>query len=329
MHIAVSGSIATDHLMTFPGRFSEQLVADQLHTVSLSFLVDKLDVRRGGVGPNICFGMGQLGTRPVLVGAAGADFAEYRDWLERHGVDTGSVRISEVLHTARFVVTTDADHNQIGSFYTGAMSEARLIELKTVADRVGGLDLVSIGADDPEAMLRHTEECRTRGIPFAADFSQQIARMEGDGIRTLTEGAAYLFSNEYEKGLIESKTGWDDEEVLNRVGTRVTTLGARGVRIDRAGEEPVLVGCPEEERKADPTGVGDAFRAGFLSGLSWGVSMERAAQLGCMLATLVIETVGPQEYELRRSNFVARFTKAYGQEAAAEVQEHLPETVRG
>ncbi|MFW6689954.1 carbohydrate kinase family protein [Streptomyces sp. MAR4 CNX-425] len=328
MHIAVSGSIATDHLMTFPGRFSEQLVADQLHTVSLSFLVDKLDVRRGGVGPNICFGMGQLGARPILVGAAGADFAEYRDWLERHGVDTGSVRISEVLHTARFVVTTDADHNQIGSFYTGAMSEARLIELKTVSDRVGGLDLVSIGADDPEAMLRHTEECRSRGIPFGADFSQQIARMEGDGIRTLTEGAAYLFSNEYEKGLIESKTGWTDAEVLARVGTRVTTLGARGVRIDRAGEEPILVGCPDEERKADPTGVGDGFRAGFLSGLSWGVGLERAAQLGCMLATLVIETVGPQEYELRRSNFVERFTKAYGEEAAAEVQHHLPESVQ-
>ena len=157
MRIAVTGSIATDHLMTFPGRFADQLVADQLHTVSLSFLVDNLDVRRGGVGANIAFGMGQLGTTPILVGAAGFDFDEYRAWLERHGVDTDSVRISETLHTARFVCTTDADHNQIGSFYTGAMSEARQIELKTVADRVGGLDLVLIGADDPEALLRHTE----------------------------------------------------------------------------------------------------------------------------------------------------------------------------
>ncbi|MFV2120638.1 PfkB family carbohydrate kinase, partial [Streptomyces sp. Act-28] len=133
MRIAVTGSIATDHLMTFPGRFADQLVADQLHTVSLSFLVDNLDVRRGGVAANICFGMGQLGARPILVGAAGSDFDEYRAWLDRHGVDTDSVRISEVLHTARFVCTTDADHNQIGSFYTGAMSEARLIELKAVA----------------------------------------------------------------------------------------------------------------------------------------------------------------------------------------------------
>ncbi|WP_328325734.1 MULTISPECIES: carbohydrate kinase family protein [unclassified Streptomyces] len=323
MRIAVTGSIATDHLMTFPGRFADQLVGDQLHTVSLSFLVDNLDVRRGGVGANICFGMGQLGTAPILVGAAGSDFEEYRAWLDRNGVDTESVRISEVLHTARFVCTTDADHNQIGSFYTGAMSEARQIELQSVAERVGGLDLVLIGADDPEAMLRHTEECRTRSIPFAADFSQQIARMSGEGIRTLLVGATYLFSNEYEKGLIESKTGWTEDEILDRVGQRVTTLGARGVRIDRRGEAPIVVGCAEEEAKVDPTGVGDAFRAGFLSGLSWGVGLERAAQVGCMLATLVIETLGTQEYTLRRANFMDRFTKAYGHDAAAEVQPHL------
>ncbi|MFE2058707.1 carbohydrate kinase family protein [Streptomyces sp. NPDC059446] len=323
MRIAVTGSIATDHLMTFPGRFADQLVADQLHTVSLSFLVDNLDVRRGGVGANIAFGMGVLGTQPVLVGAVGADFDDYRAWLDRHGVDTGSVRVSDVLHTARFVCTTDADHNQIGSFYTGAMSEARLIELKSVADRVGGLDLVSIGADDPEAMLRHTEECRSRGIPFAADFSQQIARMDGEEIRILLDGATYLFSNEYEKGLIESKTGWSDEEILSKVGHRVTTLGSRGVRIEQAGQDPIEVGCAEEERKADPTGVGDAFRAGFLSGLAWGVSLERAAQIGCMLATLVIETVGTQEYTLRRSLFMDRFTKAYGDEEASEVRKHL------
>lgn len=323
MRIAVTGSIATDHLMTFPGRFADQLVGDQLHTVSLSFLVDNLDVRRGGVGANICFGMGQLGTEPILVGAAGPDFDEYRAWLDRHGVDTASVRISEVLHTARFVCTTDADHNQIGSFYAGAMSEARQIELKSVADRVGGVDLVLIGADDPEAMLRHTEECRTRSIPFAADFSQQIARMEGDEIRLLLDGATYLFSNEYEKGLIESKTGWTDAEILARVGHRVTTLGSRGVRIERAGEDPIEVGCAEETAKLDPTGVGDAFRAGFLSGLAWGVGLERAAQVGCMVATLVIETVGTQEYTLRRNNFMDRFTKAYGDEAANEVRTHL------
>lgn len=325
MRIAVSGSIATDHLMSFPGRFAEQLVGEQLHTVSLSFLVDGLDVRRGGVGANICFGMGQLGADPVLVGAAGTDFAEYRAWLDRHGVDTASVRISDVLHTARFVCTTDADNNQIGSFYPGAMSEAREIELQLVAQRVGGIDLLHIGADDPEAMLRHTEECRTRDIPFAADYSQQLARMEGEEIRQLTDGAAYLFSNEYEKSLIETKTGWSEEEILSRVGTRVTTLGPRGAMIERAGEPTVTVHCPQEKGKGDPTGVGDAFRAGFLSGLAWKTSLERAAQLGCMMATLVIETpVGPQEYELGRDSFLDRFATAYGADAADEIKPLLP-----
>lgn len=323
MRIAVAGSIATDHLTTFPGRFADQLVAEQLHTVSLSFLVDTLDIRRGGVAPNIAFGMGVLGLRPILVGAAGADFEEYRSWLERNGVDTESVHISETRHTARFMCTTDQDHNQIASFYTGAMAEARNIELKPVHDRVGGLDLVLIGADDPQAMVRHTQECRTRGYAFAADPSQQLARLEGEDIREIVNGAAFLFTNEYEAALIETKTGWNAEEILRRVGTRITTLGAKGVRIQRAGEPDITVGCPVEDRKADPTGVGDGFRAGFLAGLSWGLGLERSAQLGCMLATLVIETVGTQEYEMRHGAFLLRFATAYGDEAAAEIRVKL------
>ncbi|WP_194917868.1 carbohydrate kinase family protein [Catenulispora rubra] len=327
MRVAVAGSIATDHLMSFPGRFSEQLVAEQLHTVSLSFLVDSLEIRRGGVAPNICFGMGKLGLRPILVGSAGEDFGEYRSWLERNNVDCESVRISELLHTARFVCTTDADHNQIASFYTGAMAEARLIEIGPIADRVGGLDLVLIGADDPEAMLRHTQECRERGIPFAADPSQQLARMGGEDIKQLVDGAQYLFTNEYEAALIEQKTGWDADEILRRVGARVVTLGANGVRITRRtedGDVQVLeVATPKEEAKSDPTGVGDAFRAGFIAGLSWGTGEELAAQVGCMLATLVIETIGTQEYDLSRGRFLERFSVAYGTAAASEVVRHL------
>ena len=324
MRIAVTGSIATDHLMTFPGRFTDQLVSDKLHVVSLSFLVDKLDIRRGGVAPNICFGMGCLGLSPILVGAAGADFVDYRSWLDRHHVDTESVHISQTHHTARFVCTTDADHNQIASFYTGAMSEAREIELRPVADRVGGLDLVVIGANDPDAMLRHSDECRERGYPFAADPSQQLARMDGDDIRRLVEGAAYLLTNEYESALILRKTGWSEADILKKVGVRVTTLGSAGVRVERDGREPIVVACPAEDSKVDPTGVGDGFRAGFLTGVSWGLSLERAAQVGNMLATLVIETVGTQEYSLRRTSFLARFAKAYGDEAAGEIAAHLP-----
>ncbi|SDI21393.1 adenosine kinase [Sinosporangium album] len=323
MRIAVTGSIATDHLMTFPGRFADQLIADQLDRVSLSFLVDDLQIRRGGIAANISFGMGSLGLAPILVGAVGADFADYRSWLERHGVDCESVHVSELHHTARFLCTTDETHNQIASFYTGAMAEAREIELQPIADRVGGLDLVVVSPNDPDAMLRHTDEARLRAIPFAADPSQQIARMDGEQIRSLVEGAAYLFSNDYEKALIEQKTGWSEDDVLRRVGIRVTTLGPKGARIDRVGEPSLHVPPAPELGKADPTGVGDAFRAGFLAGLAWNLGLERCAQIGNLTATHVLERVGCQEYELKQQVFLDRFADAYGAEAAAEIAPHL------
>jgi adenosine kinase len=323
VRVCVTGSIATDHLMTFPGRFADSLVADKLDKISLSFLVDDLDVRRGGVAANIAFGMGVLGLDPILVGSVGQDFADYRSWLARHGVDTHSVKVSDVRHTARFVCTTDVEQCQIASFYPGAMTEAREIELGPIADRVGGLDLVLIGANDPEAMDRHTDECRFRGIPFVADPSQQLAWLDGDGIKQLVDGAAYLFSNDYEAAMIEQKTGWSHEEVLSRVGVRVTTLGKDGARIEVAGQPAVEVSCPAEELKADPTGVGDAFRAGFLSGLAWELSYERCAQIGSLLATYVIETVGTQEYDLAQQHFLDRFSDTYGEAAAAEVAAHI------
>ncbi|MGL5857365.1 MAG: carbohydrate kinase family protein [Angustibacter sp.] len=328
MLIAVTGSIATDHLMTFPGRFADSLVVEQLDKISLSFLVEELDVRRGGVAANIAFGLANLGLRPLLVGAVGADFVEYRAWLERHGVDCGGVHTSELRHTARFVCTTDADQAQIASFYAGAMSEAREIELGPLAAAHGDFDLVLIGANDPEAMLRHTEECQVRGYSFVADPSQQLAFADGGAIRQLIDGAAYLFSNEYEAHLTEQKTGWTAPQILARVGTRVTTLGAKGVRIERTGDAPIEVPVARELRKADPTGVGDAFRAGFLAGLSWDLDHIVCAQLGSMLAAYVIETVGTQEYELGRGGFLTRYAEAYGESAAALVEPHLGITRR-
>ncbi|MFW6640432.1 carbohydrate kinase family protein [Nocardiopsis algeriensis] len=323
MRIAVAGSIATDHLMSFDGRFAEQIIPEQIQQLSLSFLIDELDVRRGGVAANICFGLGAFGLSPVLVGAAGADFEDYRSWLDRHGVDTSHVYISELRHTARFICTTDRDQNQIASFYAGAMAEARNIELQPIADRLGGLDLVLIGADDPAAMVRHSEECRTRGIRFAADPSQQLARMEGPEVRSLVEGADLLFANEYEKALAEQKTGWSEADILERVGTRVTTLGAKGVRIDRKGEPSIHVPAAAVGEPVDPTGMGDAFRAGFLAAHSWGLSLERAAQVGNATAVHCLEADGPQEYTLSADSLVDRLERSYGAEAAAEVRPFL------
>jgi adenosine kinase len=307
-----------DHLMTFQGRFADSLVAAQLDHVSLSFLVDDLQIRRGGIGCNISFGLAALGLRPLLVGSVGDDFAEYRAWLDRHGVLTWPVRVSETAHTARFSVTTDADNAQIGSFYPGAMAEAREIELKPIADKVGGLDLVIISPNDPEAMQRHTDECRLRGYPFIADPSQQLAWSSGDEIKRLIEGATYLFSNSYEDGLITQKTGWTHEQILSKVGTRIITRGSAGASIEVQGQPRIDVGIAPESSRVDPTGVGDAFRAGFVAGLSWNVSLERCAQIGSTLSSYVIASVGPQEYRFN-GTFYSRFTSAYGEDAAADV----------
>jgi adenosine kinase len=323
VRVAVTGSVATDHLMTFPGRFAEHLLADQLEHVSLSFLVDSLTIRRGGVAANICYGMAQLGLRPLLVGAVGPDFDDYRSWLDRHGVDTSTVHVCPLAHTARFVCTTDRDGNQLASFYPGAMSAARDITLAPVARVAGGLDLVVVGANDPEAMLRHTDECRSLGIPFAADPSQQLTSLDGGQIRRLVEGATYLFTNDYEQALLLEKTGWSDEEVLERVGVRVTTHGPAGAVVDSRDGELARVPAAAERRKADPTGVGDAFRAGYLAARHWQLDHRAAAEVGCLLATIVLEAVGTQEYELDPAQFLDRLAADYGPEAAGAVRPRL------
>ncbi|MGH3441521.1 MAG: carbohydrate kinase family protein [Nitriliruptorales bacterium] len=325
MAIAVTGSIAHDYLMRFDGRFSELIVEDQLRRLSLSFLVDDLEIRRGGVAANIAFGMAQLGLHPVLVGAVGDDFnADYRSWLERHGVDTASVRVSEVRHTARFHCTTDLDNCQIASFYTGAMEEAREIELHPVADRVGDIELVVVSPNDPVAMLRHTEEARQAAMAFVADPSQQLARMSGTDVRELVDGAAILVCNDYERTILESKTGWDGDEVLDRVGVRVTTYGADGCAIEREGDPAIEVAAFPEQHIVDPTGVGDGFRAGLLAGRAVGLSLERSAQVGSAVATLVLESIGTQEYRVQPETFLKRLAEEYGDDAAAEIAAGLP-----
>lgn len=318
MRTAVTGSIATDHLMTFPGLFGEQLLPDQLAALSVVFLADGLEVRRGGTGANVAFGMGVLGQRPLLVGSVGTDAADYLTWLTDHGVDTTGVRVSQTLASPRFTVTTDRAQNQIGTFYPGAMAEAAGISLADL-----DVDLVLVSPNDPGAMLRHTAECRERGVAFAADPSQTLTFLDGDAIRQLVEGATYLFTNEYEAFLVADKTGWSSDQVLALVGTRITTLGGKGCLVQRSGEPDLQVGVVLAEQVADPTGTGDAFRAGFLSATSWGLDLERACQVGALLATYVVETVGTQEYAFTAEQFLGRLKGSFGAEAAAEVALHL------
>jgi adenosine kinase len=326
VRIAVTGSIATDHLMVFPGRFADQLIPDQLAHVSLSFLVDALEVRRGGVAANIAFGLGSLGLTPLIVGAVGSDFAEYETWLKEHGVDTGAVLVSGERQTARFLCITDEDSNQIAAFYAGAMLQARDIDLRRLDTLLTPRpDLVLVCPNDPAAMLRHTAECRELGLPFAADPSQQLARLEPDATRDLISGARWLFTNEYEAALLRERTGWDQAEILGRVGTWVTTLGAAGVRIDRAGEETVTVPAVPDAPAADPTGVGDAFRAGFLAGLGRDLPLDAAARLGCVVAAQALATVGSQTYRIDPAQLLSAAERAYGDEAAGQLATALKE----
>lgn len=324
MAIAICGSIATDHLMRFQGKFSEQLLPEHLSHISLSFLVEDLVIRRGGVAGNIAYAMGVLGGSPLLVGSVGSDFDDYRRWLERNGVDTRGVRVSETAHTARFMCTTDDEMAQLASFYAGAMSESREISLNKLAAELGSPELVLIGADDPEGMIVHSRECRELGIPFAADPSQQLARLDGEQVRALIDGATYLFTNEYEWGLLRQKSGLSDAQVAKMVGVRITTLGGGGAEIVEADGSRIHVPVVPETAKVDPTGVGDAFRAGFLVGNAAGLSHERSAQLGSMVAVLVLETVGTQEWVWDRESALGRMSGVYGSQAAVEIGAILP-----
>ncbi|GAA1981198.1 carbohydrate kinase family protein [Amycolatopsis minnesotensis] len=321
--IAVSGSIATDHLMHFPGRFAEQIVPEQLHQISLSFLADDLEIHRGGVGANIAYAMGVLGASPLLVGAVGKDFDEYREWLEAHGVDCSSVYVSEKKHTARFVSTADDDMCQISSFYAGAMAEAGLIKVAPIAERAGGLDLVLIAPDDPAAMLSRAAECRALGIDFGVDPSQQLARMDGEQVREFVVGAKYLFTNAYEWELLLQKTGWAEGEVADRVGLRITTLAEDGAQV--VGDDvDFKISAVPAQGSANPTGSGDGFRGGFLAAISAGLGLERAAQLGALIGVMSFETVGPQDWTLDKAAAVDRLSDAFGAEAAMELSPVLP-----
>ncbi|MFJ4781412.1 carbohydrate kinase family protein [Streptomyces sp. NPDC088762] len=326
MRIAVTGSIATDHLMAFPGRFVDQLLPDQLANISLSFLVDTLEVRRGGVAANIAYGLGGLRLDPLLAGAVGPDFAEYEVWLKEHGVDTGAVHVSAEHQTARFMCMTDQDSNQIASFYAGAMAESGRIDLHALHARTP-LDLILVSPNDPGAMVRHTEQARELGIPFAADPSQQLARLTGAEVRSLVTGARWLFTNEYESALLRERAEWSHADVLDRVGTWVTTLGAQGVRIDSKDAPTVTVPAIPDVRAEDPTGVGDAFRSGFLAAVGWGLPLETAAQLGCAMSALVLAAVGSQSYEIQPERLLATIRTVYGEQAAGLLEPKLGQLI--
>lgn len=304
MDIIITGSIAYDYLMRFPGRFADHLIGDHLHQISLSFLVDDMTKHWGGVAANIAFNTAMLGLRTRLMGTVGRDFPDYRRWLEDAGVDTSTVQQIDEVFTASFFVNTDLDNNQIASFYTGAMAYAKDFLLADVYS--SDPDLVVISPNDPAAMLNLAQECRERQIRFVADPSQQIPRFDGDQLRAMTEGAFALIVNAYESEVLCKKTGQTIDDLHRSFEILVITQGARGAHIYHHGEREEVPAFPVNKIQ-DPTGAGDAFRAGFLRGLAANWPLKLCGMVGSLCAAYVLEQIGTQNHSFTLPEFVQRF----------------------
>jgi adenosine kinase len=307
MNIVVTGSIAYDYLMSFPGKFTEHFLPEHIERVSLSFLVDSMDKRRGGCAPNIAYTLALLGERPLILATAGEDFGEYRDWLEAAGVDTSHVRQISGKFTASFFCSTDRNNNQIASFYTGAMAHAGELSFRSVRDC--GLAIVS--PNDPEAMVQYADECRTLGIRYIFDPGQQCARMSGAQLEEGVRGAAIVVCNDYEYELLKQKTGLSEADILARAAVLVVTRGEHGSSIISAGGR-TDVPSVAPRRMVDPTGVGDAFRGGFMKGLALGLPYPVCARLGSVAATYALEHLGGQSHAYTWAEFKARYEENFG-----------------
>ena len=307
MNIVLTGSVAYDYLMTFPGNFRDHILPDRLDRISLSFLVDSLIRRRGGIAANIAYTLALLGERPKVMATAGEDFEEFSVWLEEHGVDTSAIKVIPGEFTASFFVTTDQANAQIASFFTGAMAYASQLSFANIIDRP---DLAVISPNDPQAMVNYARECRQLGIPYVYDPSQQIIRLDADDLRQGIEGCQALFSNDYEVGLIEDKSGLSLEAIREYADFVVITYGEDGANL-YTGDDEFHIAAVKPQTIIDPTGVGDAFRGGFLKGYMHDLSLERCGQMGSLAATYCLEAESPMSHQFDMETFINRFRQHF------------------
>lgn len=309
MKLIVTGSIAFDYLMSFPGKFTEHFLPEHMHRLSLSFLVDSMDKRRGGCGPNIAYTIALLGERPHLMATAGQDFTDYKAWMEAVNIDTSLVRMIDGKFCASFFCSTDQANNQIASFYTGAMANAGELSMRAVPGIKDAL--VIIAANDPNGMVQWAEECAAMGVKYIWDPGQQCARMEGTELARGVTNAFMVIVNDYEMELLRQKTGLGEAEVLTHASLLVVTKGEKGCTIHTAdGTEDVPAVTPD--RIADPTGVGDAFRGGFMKGLAMGAPYGTCAKLGSVAATYCLEHLGGTSHVYTWEEFKGRYEKHFG-----------------
>ncbi|MBX3047586.1 MAG: carbohydrate kinase family protein [Anaerolineales bacterium] len=308
MDILVTGSVAYDYLMTFPGHFKEHLLPEHLEKISLSFLVESLVRRRGGIAPNIAYTLALLGGRPRVLATVGEDFADYRAFLEEHGVDTANIQVVPGTYTASFFATTDRSNAQVASFYPGAMAHAGELSLHELQGPRP--EMVIVSPNEPGAMQRYIDECKALSIPYIYDPSQQIIRFEGDVLRAGVESAHALFANEYEFELIKDKTKMSADEILSHLKFMAITMGPKGALVYVDGEEKPVEAFPTEHI-VDPTGGGDAFRGGFLTGYRMGLDWDICAQIGSLAATYCLENEGPQAHHFTPQQFLSRYEEFY------------------
>ena len=308
MRIVVTGSIAYDYIMVFPGHFKDHILPDKMHVLSVSFLVESMKRQRGGTAPNIAYNLALLGERPVVMGTVGEDFAEYRLWLEDQGIDTALIKPMPGEFTSSCFINTDLIDNQITAFYPGAMSQAHTLSFR---DQPHDVDLVVIAPNDPQAMQQYAVECRELGIPYLYDPSMQAPRMSAEELRVGFAGAKVLTGNDYEFGMMAEKLGISEPELRTLVPITVVTKGEAGASIFVEGEEFVIPAA-KPRQVIDPTGAGDAFRAGFVKGMLRGFPWEVVGRMATLSAVYAIEHAGTQQHHYTLPAFVQRYRENFG-----------------
>ena len=308
MSVVCTGSIAYDYILSFKGRFKDHILADKTHILNLSFLVDDLRKRRGGVAGNYAYNLSLLGYPAAVLATAGSDAAEYRDWLVARGIDCQGLRLLDDEITATGFTTTDMDDNQLTGYYGGAMNRAAMLG---VDDAPPGAKALIVGPNAPAAMLRLAGECRDRNLRFVFDPAHQLPRLSAEDVAEGARGAWILIGNDYELQLIMERTAQDMAGLVTLAEIVVTTLGRDGSQIATRSGTVDIPPAPAV-RESDPTGAGDAYRAGLVAGLLQGLDLEAAGRVASLAATYAVEQVGTVEHSYTPTEFSERYQKAFG-----------------
>jgi adenosine kinase len=309
MSVLVTGSIAFDHIMVFEDRFRNHILPDKVHMLNVAFLVPTLERRWGGCAANIAFNLKRLGGEPIVLGTVGRDFGAYPEWLDRHGIRRDHIRVLDDAYTAQAFITTDLDDNQITAFHPGAMDRAHEAPVDGVAeDFAVGI----VGPNGKRAMQEHTRALKQRGVACVVDPGQGLPMFDGPELVEMMEGAALYVVNDYEWALTQERTGLDEAAVVEKSGALVVTRGEQGSLIV-TGQGPVEIPAVKADQVVDPTGCGDAYRAGLLYALEKGLPLETGARAGALLGALKVASPGPQSITLDTAAIRARYEAEFGE----------------